>query len=62
MPTTLYKNFSQPKQIQWIPNQPVPGSLRFEVFDEDGNNLNQLSDADEYDGANWAITVMVTEN
>ena len=62
MPTTLYRNFAQPKQIQWIPNQPVPGSLRFEVFDEDGNNLNTLSDADEYDAANWAITVAVTEN
>ena len=62
MPTTLYKNFSQPKQIQWIPSQPVPGALRFEVFDEDGNNLNQLSDADEYDGANWAISILVSEN
>jgi hypothetical protein len=62
MPTTLYKNFSQPKQIQWIPNQPVPGSLRFEVFDEDGNNLNLLSNSDEEDGANWAITMLVTEN
>lgn len=62
MPTTLYRNFSQPKQIQWIPNQPVPGYLRFEVFDEDGNNLNLLSNNDEDDGSNWAITVAVTEN
>jgi hypothetical protein len=62
MPTTLYRNFSQPKQIQWIPNQPVPGYLRFEVFDEDGNNLNTLSDSDEYDGTNWALTIAVTEN
>jgi len=62
MPTTLYRNFSQPKQIQWIPNQPVPGYLKFEVFDEDGNNLDMLSDTDERDGTNWAITIAVTEN
>lgn len=62
MPTTLYRNFSQPKQIQWIPNQPVPGYLQFEVFDEDGNNLDTLADSDEYDGTNWAITIAVTEN
>ncbi len=62
MPTTLYRNFSQPKQIQWIPNQPVPGYLRFEVFDEDGNNLNILSNNDEDDGSNWSMTMLVSEN
>lgn len=62
MPTTLYKDFSQAKQIQWIPNQPVPGYLKFEVFDEDGNNLKLLATDDEDDGTNWAITVLVTEN
>lgn len=62
MPTTLYRDFSQAKQIQWIPNQPVPGYLKFEVFDEDGNNLKLLATDDEDDGTNWALTILVTEN
>jgi len=47
MPTTIYRNFSQPKQIQWIPNQPVPGYLKFEVFDDAGNPLDWLALDDE---------------
>lgn len=38
-PTTIYRDFAQPKQIAWIPNQPVPGYLRFEVFDDMGVSL-----------------------
>jgi hypothetical protein len=62
MPTTIYRNFSQPKQIQWIPNQPVPGYLKFEVFDDAGNPLDWLSLDDASDGANWSMTIAVTEN
>lgn len=60
-PMTIHRQFSTPKMIQWTPNQPVPGGLRFEVFDDAGNNLvgasilvEQLSD--------WGMTLLATEN
>lgn len=62
MPTTIYRNFAQPKQIQWIPNQPVPGYLKFEVFDDAGNPLDLLSLDDASEGTNWSMTIAVTEN
>jgi hypothetical protein len=62
MPTTIYKNYSQPKQIQWMPNQPVPGSLRFEVFDDAGSSLADYVLGASGDGANWSLSILVTEN
>lgn len=62
MPTVLYKDFAQPKQIQWIPNQPVPGYLKFEVFDDAGLPLDLVAVEPESDGANWSMTMLVTEN
>ena len=60
-PMTIHRQFATPKMIQWTPNQPVPGGLRFEVYDDAGNNLvgasaqiEQLSD--------WGMTLLVTEN
>lgn len=38
-PFTIYRDFAMPKQIMWLPNQPVPGYLRFEVFDDEGVSL-----------------------
>lgn len=60
-PTTIYKNFSVPKYIQWIPNQPVPGYLRFEVYDQDGFSLKELESlfARQND---WSMTLLVSEN
>jgi len=62
MPTTIYKDFSQPKQIQWIPNQPVPGYLKFEVFDDAGFALSDYTPAAQGNGANWSMTLLVSEN
>jgi hypothetical protein len=62
MPTTIYKNYSQPKQIQWIPNQPVSGFLQFEVYDDAGNTLADYVLGASGDGANWSMTILVTEN
>lgn len=45
-PFTVYRDFAQPKQIQWIPNQPVPGYLRFEVFDDAGVSLSVFDNFD----------------
>jgi len=62
MPTTIYKDFSQPKQIQWIPNQPVPGYLKFEVYDDAGFLLSDYTPYAQGNGANWSMTLLVTEN
>ena len=64
MPTTISRDFTQPKQIQWLPNQPVPGVLRFEVFDDAGNALNTVVDpiSAAGNGANWSMTLLVSEN
>ena len=63
-PTTIYRNFSQPKQIQWLPNQPITGSLTFEVYDDQGENLaysdpTSLANDNKLD---WSMTLLLTEN
>lgn len=45
-PTTIYRNFSTPKQIAWLPNQPVPGYLRFQVYDDMGVPLTVFDNFD----------------
>ena len=63
MPTTIYRDFSQPKQIQWIPNQPVPGYLQFDVYDDAGELLSGMAGVGEVgNGSNWSMTMLVTEN
>ena len=62
MPTTIYRDFAQPKQIQWIPNQPVPGYLKFEVYDDAGFSLADYTGGAVGNGANWSMTMLVTEN
>ena len=62
MPTTIYRDFAQPKQIMWIPNQPVPGYLKFEVYDDAGFPLSDYDYVNYGNGANWSMTVLVTEN
>lgn len=63
-PTTIYRDFSQPKQIAWLPNQPITGNLVFEVYDDAGENL-ALSDPATLNSDNkldWSMTLLITEN
>lgn len=63
VPTTIYRDFSTPKQIMWIPNQPIPGYLQFDVYDDTGAPLWESDPF--YTGANncpWSMTMLVTEN
>lgn len=60
-PTIIYKNFTVPKFIQWLPNQPVPGNLKFEVFDDSGYNLDDMAPV-EGESADWSLTLLVSEN
>ena len=63
--TTLYKNFTLPKQIQWLPNQNIPGYLQFQVFDDSGDLLdNALKIDGELNGfpfTDWSMTMLVSE-
>ena len=60
-PFTIYRNFASPKQIQWLGNQPVPGKLAIEVYDDAGDLLSASIGADgEY--LDWSMTLLVSEN
>jgi hypothetical protein len=59
----VYRNFSQPKQIQWLPNQPVQSSLQFDLFDDMGNPLSDSLPSYVADNrTNWSFTILVSEN
>lgn len=60
-PFTIYRNFATPKQIQWLGNQPVPGKLEFQVYDDAGDLLsNSIGSDGEY--LDWSMTLLVSEN
>jgi hypothetical protein len=77
-PMTIYRDFATPKSINWIPNIPVPGQLRFQVFADDGSSLSDadplyanpieiLAGGTDYrttanNKCNWSMTIMCTEN
>jgi hypothetical protein len=66
-PTTIYRNFTNPKQIQWLPNQNIPGSINFQVYDDAGDILsNSLitpgSNIGREQTIDWSMTILVTEN
>ena len=59
-PFTIYRQFTNPKFIRWLPNQPVQGNLRFSIFDDDGQILTNVVG---FDGAeNWSMTLLVSED
>jgi len=64
-PTILYKNYSVPKQIQWQPNQNIPGYLRFQVFDDAGDPLDlsiaQDSAVNGPPSTDWSMTLLISE-
>jgi hypothetical protein len=60
-PFVIYRQFTNPKFIRWQPNQPVQGTLTFQVYDDNGELLTYL-DAEEGLGANWSMTLLVSED
>jgi hypothetical protein len=63
-PTIIYRNFATPKFIQWKPDQPVIGGLRFQVFDDAGALLSEsaISESGKEDTIDWSMTLLVSEN
>lgn len=72
-PVVIYRNFATPKYIQWQPNQPVPGFLQFQVYDDNGvvlsnSGANVRVEDDPfpvgtlYAGLDWSMTLLVSEN
>jgi hypothetical protein len=63
MPTTLYRDYAQAKQIAWLPNCPIGGYLRFQVYDDTGDLLvNSFVNFASADASNWSMTMLATEN
>lgn len=60
-PFTIYRQFTNPKFIRWLPNQPVQGNLRFTVYDDNGAPLANI-DSIEGSGQNWSMTLLVSED
>lgn len=72
-PTVLYRNYATPKQIQWIPNQNIPGFLQFQVYDDTGalldesiilpnpRNVNYASSKSPFAVTDWSMTMLVSE-
>ncbi len=60
IPTTLYRDYTTPKQIQWTPNQPVTSGLVFEVYDDQGDPLQQSMPTGVLPN-DWNITLLVSE-
>lgn len=62
-PFTIYRQFTNPKFIRWMADQPVQGNLRFEVFDDNGVNLALLVLPSPTSlGENWSMTLLVSED
>lgn len=62
-PFTIYRNVAVPKQIEWSPEQPVPGALQFNVFDDAGAPLAESDpfSAGDANSPSLSLTLLITE-
>lgn len=62
-PFTIYRQFTNPKFIRWLPNQPVQGNLQFVVYDDAGAEFGAFDVANPRPfEANWSMTLLVSED
>jgi hypothetical protein len=65
-PAEVYRNFTTPKQIQWIGKQNITQNLTFSVYGDDGQlfstNFEPFGSGSSYDNVNWTMTLLVSEN
>jgi len=65
-PFTIYRQFTNPKFIRWLSNQPVQGNLQFTVYDDAGEVLSSYfppppsGNGDK--GSDWSMTLLVSED
>jgi hypothetical protein len=63
-PTIIYKNYTSPKQIQWQPNQNIPGYLQFQVYDDSGELLDgsiETQGGNANQTTDWSMTMLISE-
>jgi hypothetical protein len=60
-PGTFYRQYALPKQIQWVPNQNIPGYLRFDLYDDVGNLLSESDPFGNTNRTDWSMTLQVSE-
>ena len=62
-PFTIYRQFKNPKQIQWDDTQPL-GNLIFEVYDDKGElfTTGQTSTGPSNQYPDWRMSLLVSEN
>ena len=64
-PFTIYRQFTNPKFIRWLPNQPVQGNLQFTIYDDAGAQFGDLgpdvANPRPFE-ANWSMTLLVSED
>lgn len=62
-PTTIYRQFSTPKYVQWNAQMPVGSSIQFIVYDDTGAPLEQTGPfAGGTVYSDWSMTILATEN
>lgn len=61
IPTTIYRDYTSPKQIQWSPSQPITAGLVFDVYDDQGDPLQASMPAGVLPN-DWNITLLASEN
>jgi hypothetical protein len=50
------------KQIAWRANQNIGSTVKFQVFDDNGDLLTEASGLSYSDTTNWSMSLLVTEN
>lgn len=63
-PFTIYRQFTNPKQIQWSPNQPL-GQIQIQIYDDQGELLQQELPSNigiDGPGTDFNLTFLVSEN
>jgi hypothetical protein len=62
LPVVVYRNFTTPKQIQWIAKQNISANLEFQVYGDDGQLFSSNFPAGLLTQENWSMTLLLSEN
>lgn len=62
LPVVVYRNFTTPKQIQWIAKQNISANLEFQVYGDDGQLFSSNFEETNLTQENWSMTLLLSEN